>query len=663
MELGAILPGILATLAAAFAYLLFRFFAYFYLPSRNLSSAISHINKGIAALKKQADDSKTVVDPAVVLRHFMNSEPFKHIWSEYVETLHPQYHNVAGEEKLVTWRATIPAEMFFSTQVLVDTPLRTEFFKHLPGLFTGIGIIGTFSGLIAGIRHFQVSDDPLLVRVSLGNLFDSVSHAFLVSAVAITAAMLVTYIEKHIVTRHYRQVEELCQIIDGLYAAGVGEEYLARLVKASEESATQTTQLKDSLVADLKELMTNLVDRQIQATQTSHQAMAAHITQSLTESLREPMAAISRIVDRTSQSQGEAVQKALADVITGFMAKLEDVFGGQIKGMNALMQETTIAMRETRDRFAELVANLSIAGRSAGEAMSEQLTHAMEAAELRQREMNNQMEQFVEQIRDLVSKTQSETNDKLNATLEMLGANVQQIIKGLSEQQAITSEESAKHQEALAGRAQSVLSDLDGNVSALIAQTNAAIQSMQDSVIAMRTITAESMEKMNASAETLYVAASEFSKAGQSVTGVFDRASQIAEKLSVTATGLEAAARTVQLAVASYDKTRSDVAAMASSLQAIIESAKREAGLSQKVVQDLDTAAAKFSEVQNDTQIYLDNVSDVLTKTFSKFSDGMGSALDRSRTEFDKSLAASVELLRSTIDDLDNALSKLAAKK
>ena len=32
----------------------------------------------------------------------------------------------------------------FNTQVLVDTPLNTEFFRHLPGLLTGIGIIGTF---------------------------------------------------------------------------------------------------------------------------------------------------------------------------------------------------------------------------------------------------------------------------------------------------------------------------------------------------------------------------------------------------------------------------------------------------------------------------------------------------------------------------------------
>ena len=35
---------------------------------------------------------------------------------------------------------------------MVDAPLRTEFYKHLPGILTGLGIIGTFSGLIIGLQ-------------------------------------------------------------------------------------------------------------------------------------------------------------------------------------------------------------------------------------------------------------------------------------------------------------------------------------------------------------------------------------------------------------------------------------------------------------------------------------------------------------------------------
>ena len=146
---------------------------------------------------------------------------------------------------------------------MVDIPLKADFFKHLPGLFTGIGIIGTFLGLIWGLNAFSEgvsrTYDQQIVRDKLMDLLNAVSHAFIVSAGAITAAMVATFLEKLAITAHYKQVEEICQLVDSLYTAGAGEEYLARLVKSSEESATQTTQLKDSLVADLREMMTKEV--------------------------------------------------------------------------------------------------------------------------------------------------------------------------------------------------------------------------------------------------------------------------------------------------------------------------------------------------------------------------------------------------------------------
>lgn len=662
-SLEAVLQTILPTVAAVLFLFIFLFILLFLAPSVSLWWKLRRVAKGLIDLKRQTAKDRLVIDHQAVAKRIMTDEPLKHLWSEYVETLHDQYAMVDGEEKLVNRRATLPAETFFRTEVLVDIPLRAEFFKHLPGLFTGIGIIGTFAGLILGLHHFKPSQIPEEAIRNLSGLVHTVSTAFLVSACAITAAMVATFLEKMAITAHSKQVEEICQLIDSLYAAGAGEEYLARLVKASEESATQTTQLKDSLVVDLREMMTNLVDRQIQATQASNQAMATSITQSIKSSLLEPMEAISRVVDRTTQNQGEAVQKTLSDVITSFMAKLEDVFGGQIAGLNALMQETTTSMRDTRDRFAELIANLSGAGRSAGEAMSQQLTHAMEAAELRQREMNDQMRQFVEQIRDLVSKSQLETSDTLNATLEKLGTRVGQIIDGLSEQQAKVSETAMQRQEKLSGQAETVISNIGTTVGTLISQTSEVVQAMRESISAIRNITTESIEKMNASAETLYIASSDFSKAGQAVTGVFERASQVAEKLSSATTVLDATAKTAQLAVAAYEKTRTDMAAMMESLEAIIDSAKREAGLSRELVEQLESAAAKFGVVQKDTDAYLGKVSSILEEIFVKFTDSMRQSLDKSRANFDTSLGEAVGMLRTTIDDLDDGLSKITPRK
>lgn len=138
------------------------------------------------------------------LRKVFESDPkLKHLWKEFRDTLHAQKEERDGQLVTVALRATAPAESFFNGQYVVDSRLRTEFFKHLPGIFTGIGIIGTFSGLIVGLNGFEVPEDPTKVRASLETLLAGVYEAFIVSAAAITLAMFVTLAEKVLLASLY----------------------------------------------------------------------------------------------------------------------------------------------------------------------------------------------------------------------------------------------------------------------------------------------------------------------------------------------------------------------------------------------------------------------------------------------------------------------------
>ena len=228
----------------------------------------------------------------------------QHLWSEFRETLH---------EERVTGRADRSARRshgcardstfrtFFTEETVVDTPVRSEFFKHLPGILTGIGIIGTFSGLIPGIQDFNPTGTNAEVKASLTALLQSVWHAFLVSAAAITLAMVVTFVEKGLLVRLYRQLERITQTIDEHFKAGVGEEYLSRLVGASEESAAQTRILKDALVEDLRGLLTELIDRQIAANTSSHSQLGQQIATSFGQELREPLDKIAMLSARSAR--------------------------------------------------------------------------------------------------------------------------------------------------------------------------------------------------------------------------------------------------------------------------------------------------------------------------------------------------------------------------
>jgi hypothetical protein len=313
-----------------------------------------------AVAEIQTSQKGGITDLQKIANEVMTTDRLGHLWGEYIKTLHPQREpDPLGQSRVIRWRATALADSFFTEQALVDSPLRADYYKHLPGILTGIGIIGTFSGLIQGLLHFNVSSDPALAEEGLSRLLNAVGHAFIVSGTAITFAMLFTVIEKMLISARYRQVEKLQQAIDKLFATGAEEEYLERLVKASETSATQALQIKDALVADLRQVLSEITQLQVEASARHSSMISTDVGKVISESLGGPMEKISQAVDRVGASQGDAVSKLLVDVLASFSSQIREMFGGQMNGLSDILQQSAQAMQSTAAKFEQLGACLN----------------------------------------------------------------------------------------------------------------------------------------------------------------------------------------------------------------------------------------------------------------------------------------------------------------
>jgi hypothetical protein len=208
-------------------------------------------------------------------------------------------------------------------------------------LLTGLGIIGTFSGLISGLRNASGGGG-----LDTQALISSVGDAFIFSAGAIIAAMLVTFLEKWRYARLLHVTDQLCRAIDRLYSAGVGEEYLRRLVAASEQAVTNSQQLKDSLVGELGNILERLAEKQIEA--------AGRHSAELRTSLQQPIEAVAKGFSDFGRAQGQTIRAGLQDQMGAFADKLEQLLGGQVGQAKELQAETVRARPSNRrSRFPE----------------------------------------------------------------------------------------------------------------------------------------------------------------------------------------------------------------------------------------------------------------------------------------------------------------------
>jgi len=653
---------LLALIIFVLCVLALHFLFRFCIPALAVLRSLTRMSRSLRAPEIRPAQQRGTDLPAMV-GDAAEEPAFVTLWQQYAKTLHPRRAvDNNGQQRIVGWRATALAETFFTEQALVDSPLRTEYFKHLPGILTGVGIIGTFRGLIQGLRNFLPSLDPTQMQEALKALIKVVGDAFLTSAAAIILAILFTLIEKLLLNACYRKVEAIQRSIDRLFDAGVGEEYLERLVKASETSATQAIQIKDALVADLKQILTEVTTRQVEASARDSKEISNRVAQVIVERLGGPIDTISEAVRYVGASQGEAIHNMLADVLVRFSDQIHAMFGGQMNGVSELLTQTTSAMEQTAARFDRLAASVESAGKNTTDAMTGKIEGSLAAMEERQQELSRQTSEFAEQMRALLSHSQRESGEKLQQTLATLGEQVVGVVGQIHDQARISGERQRDEGTRFLDQTGTMVGGLSREIENLLRQSSDTTLGLRDSVASLAEATRDSVTRMNAGAELLYGASSDFAKAGQSVAATIQGASGAMDRIQIATQSLSSAMNGTIEVLDEYKKSRDAFAMMVADLKATIQNAKKEAAMTSELVEKLEAAALQLGKAQKLSQDYLAGVNEVLTKTHEAFAASLERTLNHGNARFHIELSKAVDLLATGIRDLENAIELVPAR-
>lgn len=469
---------------------------------------IKHAIAGVRAAKKLGK-----APPSSTLRSLFPNEPLRHLWEEYEDTLHTVKRASSADSEFVEIRATVPAETLFTCEVLVDSRLFDNFTRHLPGILTGLGIIGTFGGLLQGLKLFDPSSTESAVA-GLKPLLDSVSHAFAASGTAIACAMFVVFFSRLVLAYCYRLVEQLSHGIDSLYSTGAGEEYLARLVSSSEQNQANTAQLKDALVEDLRKMMTELVDKQIAAQNASSKDLGNFLGGAIADSLKGPMTAITNAISDTTKNNSTQVAGMLESLLTGFMAKLEDTFGGQMRGINEQMQKSMEAMSAVQLSLQTLLADIKKTNETATTQLTGSLEEAMKKAAENQQILTNQMREFVQEFKNIVDEERKKSKGAMDEALTKVLADLSSAISQMEKVRTDAAGDEKKRNDDLHNGTKVLVGDLSGQVEKLLIAVSDQVVKTQKNIDAIGDVSTRAVDGMNQGALTMGAAANRFETAG-----------------------------------------------------------------------------------------------------------------------------------------------------
>jgi MotA/TolQ/ExbB proton channel family len=376
--------------------LMMSFVALYVLPALGLMGRIKKAARAVVTRQPNALEQ--------VEQIFAKDPGLTSLWQEYIGQVRP----ANSQNALQADSSHSSARDLFDANTVAHTRLRLDFFRNLPGVFTGIGIIGTFGGLISGLRAFQISQDPAVVQRSLEALLTGVWGAFLISALAIAMAILVTVVEKLVASALSHHLDVFAAGLDGLFPPRPQtetEDWVPRLIEAlgrfsaaapASHTAVPAASHTSTLVtgdgnpsqAPAHTLAAAMVPMSADPTQPQpagfEAAMhtGAHHLAGHGPSMQPPSAmhAPSHSPEMSSQMLDLAqttrnATMALADIAS----RIPDMLAGSLQGANQNHQQASQAMRALSGKLEGVASSIEFSARKTLETV---------AARLMQSEMN-----------------------------------------------------------------------------------------------------------------------------------------------------------------------------------------------------------------------------------------------------------------------------------
>ena len=551
-----------------------------------------------------------------------------HAWDEFRETLIvPDVDDVSR----VVWNTVRPQD-FFNAH---EAGLHFRFYRALPNIFVGVGLLLTFVGLVSalffatqGIDQSATVEDT---QKALQNLLHAATFKFYTSIAGLAASILFV-VALRVGTR----------IIDGgferLSAALEGRlEFVTR-----EGLAFKQIALAEKQHEELQRLNTDIAI-------AIGQRVEAALNNTLPRHLEAALAPLSQRLESVSANLSDNNVDALGHLAESFSHQLTGAAQGQFEQLATVLSDLKSSLDGMKERMDESGSNLAENVRTSTDEMRTAIgamTHALN-------EIVGKVQTGIEQS-DAALERQVETlNDRLGHVADQLAQRLEDIGTGImgrtndatqqfAGQVAVAGQSFEKAAEATAGRIRDAVNDISRGAEAAGERAADAVRSSTEAL-----------------QQALRAAAEEFGRVESQMASYRDTMRHVAESTSRAGNTIADASRHFQEASEPLAEVATDIAAASRETRATIQTAVEAIRSAQGQVQDVATVLRDTARTSGEAWAAysrrFEGVDESLGKILEQMIGQVQAALDaiqRYVTEIDGAMSSSIDRLGGGIETL-----------
>jgi len=496
--------------------------------------------------------------------------------------------------------STTDAADFFSSQNLTHG-MNMTFWQSYGGIFTGLGILGTFAGLTYGLSGVDMtSGDIETLKNGIAKLLSGVESAFVTSLVGIFCAIIYS-IAHHLLMKNFQgNVKSLAEKLDEIFPRRSAEDWLAKSCKITDD---QTNSIKE---------------------------IGEAVTQAIYEGLDEKL---SEAVDKLDPLV-EKICEAIENLGAGGTDTVGEIFSDRV---GAQMDRFSVALDKFTNSIDEKLKNASEISKLMNEQMLTTLKELSETLNQQTKtsneERNADYKKFSDTMESLISNL-TDVSEKVKTQQENSANDFENLVKNLLDKQRTSAEN-------FETTVNSLLEDLKNfaqqqkDYLGKTADTNA--MQISEAVKSFRTI----VDNHNETAQRTFI----------QIQKLLSRTEDFLQNMEVASTSLKQAAEPVQQSTLQLTRNLEETSAQMKNLSAANQTTRQNLF---DLTTHLSTFVSNFKgiadELERSTKIIYDSLDNYNVKTSAGLKEKL-EAFDNSMNQAFSYLNELVEELSGIVED------------
>ena len=429
-------------------------------------------------------------------------------WQEFEDSLitHTKHD---GDQETVVYK-TDEASLFFSEDRLLGQHLNLRYWNSVPALLVGLGILGTFIGLVWGLIPFSDIDfkETNQIQEAIKKLLSGVSTAFVTSVWGMLTSLLFNGLEKWRISRVNRAIASLQRALDRLFTLKIAEEIAyqqqieleqqtAALKSFSTDLADRIKIAMDNIMSErlenLHQGLTQLHDQNAQGRQeiiqelhNAPEAFSNAMAEQLAPSLNTLNTAVKELREQKEESSTDAIrqlveefQKSLSGSATAQMETLAETVSKMSEGLITLPDQMTRMIGSVQEQIDQTRGLLA--------STSEEQTG----------QMKNMMNGMLNAFQSAIDTQQSGLSETTNRSIQTLQSTIAELQQSLTS----TASQTATESEAMTNRMRELLELAANRTDEQLAQRMADIETVSNqSIQTLQTAIAELQQSITSTA-------------------------------------------------------------------------------------------------------------------------------------------------------------------